>query len=283
MRRGTATYYFDGYDAGEAWANTPAQMVDNNEATAANTGSIQTPAGAATQLCDTNTCAGDLNSTYIITKVEIRALGYRVGASYAFRLRPVFEGSTDGDTYALSLSTSKAWTLYADITTDGNAPAKWSWTDIKDLDVDVVGNSGFAARTYYCYKVEIKVSYLIYEKKVKKNRLIKTLQEDNMSPRDYDIPYGVASIAVTATGITIVATTESYFHGFSMIANTVDTRVVIYDNASGSSGNILDAQMVLSGLSVDADKVNPIRAKNGIVITVTGTEAVGAVFYSPKG
>ena len=67
-------------------------------------------------------------------------------------------------------------------------------------------------------------------------------------PYEFDVPYGLASAAVSGTGITVVATTRVNYHGASIIAGTTKAAVKIFDNASASSGNIIDAFVVNAGL-----------------------------------
>jgi len=149
----TVTYYFNAYDSGgEEWENTPADMVDGNEATNANafweTGMVQLNNG--------NNCAGtDLGT---ISKVEIRALRNGIASNQEIVYRPVFGGSSDGNDHAQATGTSKAWGAYIDITSDTNSPETWTWTNVRDLDIDVVANTGFIA-AINCYEVEIRVTY----------------------------------------------------------------------------------------------------------------------------
>lgn len=99
----------------------------------------------------------------------------------------------------------------------------------------------------------------------------------------FDIPYGVASAGITTTAATVVATTEAYYHGMTLVASTTNCTVYIYDNSAAASGNIVDVFRVFAGNNTWIDRFLPVRAKNGITVSVTGTGAVGAIFYSPKG
>jgi len=82
---GTVTYYFDGYDTGQAWSVDPDNMVDGDEATRARTD--WTNPSDETQLCNSNTCPGtDLGT---ITQVELRAKIDVFGAGRLY-LTPVF-------------------------------------------------------------------------------------------------------------------------------------------------------------------------------------------------
>jgi len=148
----TATYYFNSYDAGEAWLGDPADMVDDDPttwATAAAAGDVQ--------LLDGNTCDGtDLGNIY---KVIIRPRGaISLGAPrYRIAIRPVFNGNTDGDDYSVSFKTYHPTTTTddVDITLDSKAPI-WSWDQIQNLDCDVEATDGFYGNVY---KVELIVYY----------------------------------------------------------------------------------------------------------------------------
>lgn len=150
----TVTYYFDAYSGTDNWTTNPANMVDGNTGTFAST---------TTRLTDYqdntgNTCPGtDLGT---ITKVELRAYGYyQTSGGVNLRLIPRFGGSSNGDNHDLALGTSAAWTSWADITADTNAPGSWAWSDVDNLDVRVAGSWGTGSRTVYCAKIEIQVTY----------------------------------------------------------------------------------------------------------------------------
>lgn len=140
----TVTYYFDGYDAAEAWAINPAKMVDGDISTYAQTNIT------ATQSCNSNTCHGDILG--VITKVELRM---RIGTAVV-KLRPVFSGG-DGDLHEEPFWWNLHWTNWFDITTDTNAPTNWTWNDIDTLKCDI-----HAVYIFYsprCAKVEVRVTY----------------------------------------------------------------------------------------------------------------------------
>jgi len=144
----TATYYFDGYDAGEAWGIDPSNMVDGSTSTSAQTDTT------ATQLCNSNTCTGiDLGKN--IT-VELRL--YRCNYSIDFQLRPIFTGG-DGDTHDIAgvAGGGNSWSDWIDITNDTNAPVDWLWSDVQNLKCDVVGIQVFLYPQVF--KVEIRVTY----------------------------------------------------------------------------------------------------------------------------
>ena len=145
----TVTYYFDAYDSGgEEWEDNPEDMVDGDTGTEA-----ETEFDGVVQLLTGNTCDGTNLGT--ITKVELRVHGYaRDLFNCSIDLRPVFDGG-DGDDH--NTSTVNNWSSYQDITSDTNAPETWSWTNVDDLDCDVVGNG--ASFWAWAQKVEIQVTY----------------------------------------------------------------------------------------------------------------------------
>ncbi len=98
----------------------------------------------------------------------------------------------------------------------------------------------------------------------------------------FDVGYGLASASLTA-GLNIIATTGADYHGIAVIAAGALTTVTIYDNASTTSGNIMDIFVVKTTSDVWIDRYIPVRGKNGITIDVNGAGAKGAVFYGPKG
>jgi len=145
------TYYFNAYDVGvNEWANTPENMVDGDTGTEA-----WTNQNNDVQLLTGNTCAGtDLGT---ITKVELRAFGYISNVSRV-ALVPVFAGINDGDSHnAITNFTPGAWSSYFDITEDTNAPISWAWSDVQNLDCNVIAT--YDSGNLHCYKVEIQVTY----------------------------------------------------------------------------------------------------------------------------
>ena len=107
--------------------------------------------------------------------------------------------------------------------------------------------------------------------------------EPTKRPTHFDVPYGLASASLTA-GKTIVATTGADYHGASIIAGTTArAEVIIYDSISASSGNIVDTFLVATNSDVWIDRFIPVKGKLGLVVSVTGVDARGAIFYNPKG
>jgi uncharacterized delta-60 repeat protein len=156
------TYYFNGYGA-ERWTNYP-NMTDGLTSSHA-----WTSGDGNTQLNTNNTCPGtDLGT---ITKVELRVHG---GANLNppteedddIILRPVFGGTIDGTDYQVDMPASggvgapnKDWSVWVDITNDSNAPSTWGWSDVQNLDCDVVHKQVNNLENMLAGKVEIRVAY----------------------------------------------------------------------------------------------------------------------------
>jgi plastocyanin len=110
------------------------------------------------QLCLTTSCEGvDLGTIY---QVEIRACGWREEPPANITLTPVFDGTTDGESYIFEVPEGEAaWSDWYDITNDANAPSSWNWSDITALDcrAEAVGSGEF---NVLCSKIEVRVSYV---------------------------------------------------------------------------------------------------------------------------
>jgi hypothetical protein len=153
-----ARYYYSNHDTGTEWAFTPEQMVD---------GSIGTLAGAiaadSTQLCNAVTLSNG-SATGTISKVEIRAYADRVGTPIGFDLRPLFNGSSDGDLHdliaSLGIYPPSSWSDWLEITDDTNSPGTWEWSDITNMDMNIIFLRNAADGpndVVRCYKIEILV------------------------------------------------------------------------------------------------------------------------------
>lgn len=98
----------------------------------------------------------------------------------------------------------------------------------------------------------------------------------------FDVEYGLASASLTA-GKTIVTTTGADYHGITIVAGGALCTVTIYDNASATTGNIIDMFLIKTTSDVWIDRYIPVKAKLGLTIDVSGAGAKGALFYGPKG
>ncbi|KYK34786.1 MAG: hypothetical protein AYK22_04750 [Thermoplasmatales archaeon SG8-52-3] len=151
------TYYFDSFDEGpygEVWAAYPNYMVDGNMNNYAST-----TIDGDVELCDENNCSGDDLGT--ISKVELRVSGYYSGSQRDTILCPVFGGTVDGMECRYDTTGSAMWSQWFDITYHQYAPQPWGWTDIVNLDCDVVAENIPMGPpfTLYCCKIEIRVTY----------------------------------------------------------------------------------------------------------------------------
>jgi hypothetical protein len=106
---------------------------------------------------------------------------------------------------------------------------------------------------------------------------------DNQRNQYFDVGYGVSSVALTTAGTIVVATTGGDYHGIRFIAGTSQVTILAYDNSSTATGNILEVTRVSPGGNSYNDRFNPVKAKLGIVVSVSGTGGTGVVFYCPKG
>ena len=145
------SYYFNAYDAGgEEWETNPAYMVDNNTSNYA-----KSLTDNKVELLTGNTCAGTNLGT--ISAVEIRAYGIVDNPLSKVNFRPVFSGSSDGDDHQSSIYSSNDWSSRMNVTVDTNAPAPWTWTDVQNLDCDVIYKPHSASGSVS--KVEIRMTY----------------------------------------------------------------------------------------------------------------------------
>jgi len=98
----------------------------------------------------------------------------------------------------------------------------------------------------------------------------------------FDVEHGLASASLTA-GLNVVATTGADYHGISVVASAAATIITIYDNASATSGSIVDIMKIAAGGDVWIDRYIPVKSKNGLTVDIDGAGAKGAIFYGPKG
>jgi len=147
----TVTYYFTERGPTDAWATDPNKMVDGDTGTFAATGFDNDY-----EKCITNSCVGTNLGT--ITKVEIRA-NHKVTGILAstIDIKPIFNGSDDGDTEQINPFFVAAWSDYFDITEDTNAPGTWTWADVQNLDCGLTAQ--IASGTVFVSKVEVRVTY----------------------------------------------------------------------------------------------------------------------------
>jgi hypothetical protein len=151
------TYYFNSKSSSEEWASNPSKMVDGNTEFYASTTS-----NGDIELCNGNDCSGTDVGT--ISKVELRVYSYHSGDQRDTILRPVFGGTTDGSEYRYITVMFGMWSQWFDITNDMYAPQSWTWTEIDNLDCDVIAEDDPLGQqfTLYCSKVEMRITYTPY-------------------------------------------------------------------------------------------------------------------------
>jgi hypothetical protein len=147
------TYFFNSYNTSEAWASNPGYMVDGSTSNYASTTSV-----GDVELCSDNNCSGaDLGT---ISKVELRVCSYFSVYPCDTILRPVFNGTSDGNNITYQNPPySGIWSPWFDITNDPSAPQSWSWSDVEGLDVDVEAGPGMPGFTLFCSRLEVRVTY----------------------------------------------------------------------------------------------------------------------------
>ena len=166
---GSYTYYFDEYDAGEAWGSSPANMVDNDDESISGTYHVD----PLIQFLTNHSGNITDNPTENITKVELRAKTWLpeivAQAGSKILLRPVFNGTLDGDDYNLvsryTTPTDSAywdWSNWQDITTGTNV-SNWNWTNLKNLGCRVIADFPTTGSAWVS-KVEIRVSVNLTDK-----------------------------------------------------------------------------------------------------------------------
>jgi len=143
-------FYFDDYDAANAWNSNPENMVDGDYGTFA----TETLIDDKVQILTNNTVFGD--GVGSIDTVEIRLFGI-FAFSGKVDIQPVFTGG-DG-TYITGLNPAGDYTSWYDITTDTNAPATWGWDDVSNMDCNIRADSPTAPNICKVSIVEIRVTY----------------------------------------------------------------------------------------------------------------------------
>lgn len=104
-----------------------------------------------------------------------------------------------------------------------------------------------------------------------------------IEPEHFDVSYGLASAAITSTGLIVIATTEADYHGIAFVTIGTTVTATVYDHASDTSGNILDVIFIAANSGFNKEKFIPVKAKNGITVKVVGSAGIGTLFYGPKG
>jgi hypothetical protein len=152
-----AQYCYDTYATG--WATTPGNMTNCATGTYG-----ESSTDAELQELTAHTLEFGCGGSGTITKVEVRYWGSRhngpgSGTNNRASVTPVFGGTTDGDLHdpGTVLTGASSPISWIDITSDTNAPGTWTWSDVTNLDMDVIAiRTGGKLRVY---KVELRVTY----------------------------------------------------------------------------------------------------------------------------
>ena len=99
----------------------------------------------------------------------------------------------------------------------------------------------------------------------------------------FNVSYGLATVALTATNVAIT-TTEAAYYGVSIVAGATTTAsITIYDAVNTATGKVLERINVRAQDSRLNERYNPVQARFGIYIVATGTGLNGTLFFGPKG
>ena len=98
----------------------------------------------------------------------------------------------------------------------------------------------------------------------------------------FDVAYGIASPVLTV-GNTVVTTTGADYKGILVNLATSGGTIVVYDNGLSASGLQIDAFVATAAIKTRLESSFVVKAKNGISVSVTGTDSTATVFYAPKG
>lgn len=102
--------------------------------------------------------------------------------------------------------------------------------------------------------------------------------------REFDIPYGISTVSISTGGFMVISAKKAFYHGLKYInTSTTPVTITVWDNATTTAGNILDLIRISATTGGGDEKFFPVIAKNGIVVSVSGTANNGTVFYAPKG
>lgn len=108
----------------------------------------------------------------------------------------------------------------------------------------------------------------------------------NDQPSFFNVKYGKASISLTGTNSSIIATTQGAFHGMSIITTSGEAcQVSVYDSTGSTAGNLVGLMSIGGGAATGTqwDLNTPTMARYGLVAVKTGTNSKVVVFYGPKG
>src|SRR3990167_7436437 len=98
----------------------------------------------------------------------------------------------------------------------------------------------------------------------------------------FDVPYAIPSSRLTSTSAAyIISTTAADYVGLAIHVVSAPVTVLLFNSISAATGGLLDAITVSASTRIIAPIM--VRAKIGLVASVTGTTGAATVFYAPKG
>jgi len=133
------TYIYSAGNESGSWWTDDSYAWDNNSSTYA-TRLFAKNTGRETTKWIRGTTNNAPTSGNTITKVEVGVMCKVISTDLYLYTVPFFNGSTNGSEYNLNATTSNA-TYWKDVTNSTNAPSTWSWSDVRNLDIKVYGES----------------------------------------------------------------------------------------------------------------------------------------------
>ena len=96
-----------------------------------------------------------------------------------------------------------------------------------------------------------------------------------------------ATPSAEITGDAVVTGAPALYWGATLAVGTTASQLLVYDNATGASGTIIDRLMNIAAVAAGDTMVThifakPINCVNGIYVDWGGTGAIGKVWYEPK-
>jgi hypothetical protein len=139
-------YGYTAHDSGANWLD-PDNVVDGDTGTYGRAFTV----GAKLRLTE-NECRGrDLGT---ISKVELRTW-HNINGFSELTLRPFVGGSVGLDILPVTQPENQ-WTPWVDLTTMTNAPSPWTWTDIKDLEMEFE-NTVFSGGDVQVFEIQLRI------------------------------------------------------------------------------------------------------------------------------
>lgn len=99
------------------------------------------------------------------------------------------------------------------------------------------------------------------------------------NPSYFDVPYGIPSPRLTV-GFSIINSTAADYFGFAIVVSSAPVTLLLYNNTT-ASGAVID--VITVSTSTRVMNLMPVRAKVALGASLTGTNGIATVFYTPKG